>query len=168
MLGLKCPLQRTIKDTFALRDVPREALVVGLAGVMPYLATSLSTVYLAWDINHASMDGHGFLLSGETAEFLLNILEPLQVGYGAVVSHDILLQHGLPLIACPDHLLPGCHPLGIRMGKISRNKRLPKIRSRCRRTSRRLANSPSARRIRPHLPVYRILLPLLYRRQYGD
>ncbi|KAL8871431.1 MAG: hypothetical protein Q9174_002734 [Haloplaca sp. 1 TL-2023] len=76
---------RTIKDTFALRDVPREALVVGLAGVMPYLATSLSTVYLAWDINHAAMDGHGFLLSGETAEFLLKILEPLQVGYGAVI-----------------------------------------------------------------------------------
>ena len=57
-----------------------------MAGVLPYLATSLSTVYLAWDINHATSDGQGFLLSGPTAELLLHIVEPLQVGYGAVVS----------------------------------------------------------------------------------
>ncbi|KAL8692670.1 MAG: hypothetical protein Q9218_002343 [Villophora microphyllina] len=75
----------TIRDTFKLNEVPREALVVGMAGIIPYVATSLSTVYLAWDINHAAMDGHGFLLSGQTAELLLHILEPLQVGYGAVI-----------------------------------------------------------------------------------
>ena len=56
-----------------------------MAGVLPYLATSLSTVYLAWDINHASLTGQGFLLSGDTAELLLHIIEPLQIGYGAVV-----------------------------------------------------------------------------------
>lgn len=67
-------------------DVPREALYIGMAGVLPYLATSLSTVYLAWDINHASITGQGFLLSGQTAELLLHIVEPLQIGYGAVVS----------------------------------------------------------------------------------
>lgn len=78
--------QKTIKETFALNEVPREAFFVGLAGVVPYLATSASTVYLAWDINHAAMDGQGFLLSGETAELLLHIIEPLQIGYGAVVS----------------------------------------------------------------------------------
>ena len=57
-----------------------------MAGVLPYLATSLSTVYLAWDINHAANTGSGFLVSGETAELLLHIIEPLQIGYGAVVS----------------------------------------------------------------------------------
>ncbi len=78
--------QKTIMDTFALKDVPREALYCGMAGVLPYLATSLSTVYLAWDINHAAETGSGILLSGNTAELLLHILEPIQIGYGAVVS----------------------------------------------------------------------------------
>ena len=57
-----------------------------MAGVVPYLATSLTTVYLAWDINRADLTGQGFLLSGQTAEALLAIVEPLQIGYGAVVS----------------------------------------------------------------------------------
>ena len=57
-----------------------------MAGVIPYLATSLTTVYLAWDINHADLTGQGFLLSGQTAEMLLGFVEPLQIGYGAVVS----------------------------------------------------------------------------------
>ncbi|KAI4169348.1 MAG: hypothetical protein LQ343_005741 [Gyalolechia ehrenbergii] len=77
--------QRVIKETFALNEVPREALYIGMAGLLPYAATSLSTVYLAWDINHASLDGQGFLISGETAEFLLHIIQPLQMGYGAVI-----------------------------------------------------------------------------------
>ncbi|MCJ1376560.1 hypothetical protein MMC20_007803 [Loxospora ochrophaea] len=76
---------RTIRDTFALSDVPREALFIGMAGVLPYLATSLSTVYLAWDINHSASTGSGFLLSGQTAELLLHIVEPLQIGWGAVI-----------------------------------------------------------------------------------
>ncbi|KAL9038805.1 MAG: hypothetical protein Q9180_002911, partial [Flavoplaca navasiana] len=76
---------KTIKETFALNEVPREALYVGLAGVIPYLATSASTVYLAWDINHAALEGQGFLLSGQTAELLLHIIEPLQIGWGAVI-----------------------------------------------------------------------------------
>ena len=57
-----------------------------MAGVLPYLATSLSTVYLAWDINHAASNGEGFLVSGPTAELLLHVIEPVQIGYGAVVS----------------------------------------------------------------------------------
>jgi hypothetical protein len=79
-------MQQTIKETFALNEVPREALVIGMAGVLPYLATSLSTVYLAFDINHASATGSTFFFSQATAEQLLHIVEPLQVGYGAVVS----------------------------------------------------------------------------------
>lgn len=72
-----------------MTEVPREALYIGMAGVLPYLATSLSTVYLAWDINHAATTGSGFLMSGNTAELLLHILEPVQIGYGAVVSFHI-------------------------------------------------------------------------------
>lgn len=74
-------------DTFSLKDVPKEALYVGMAGVLPYLATSLSTVYLAFDIQHAANTGSGWLLSGEVAEQLLHILEPIQLGYGATVRH---------------------------------------------------------------------------------
>ena len=61
-----------------------------MAGVLPYLATSLSTVYLAFDINHASATGSTFFFSQQTAELLLHIVEPLQVGYGAVVSTPFL------------------------------------------------------------------------------
>jgi len=61
--------------------------VLGLAGVMPYLATSLSTVYCAWEINHAAATGSGLLMSERSAELLLHILEPLQIGYGAVVGN---------------------------------------------------------------------------------
>ncbi|KAG8530897.1 uncharacterized protein KY384_004254 [Bacidia gigantensis] len=84
MAGIKGDI-RAIKEVFAMDEVPREALYLGMAGVIPYLATSLTTVYLAWDINHADLTGHGFLLSGQTAEAALRIVEPLQVGYGAVI-----------------------------------------------------------------------------------
>ncbi len=74
-------------DTFTLRDVPREALYVGLAGVVPYLLTSLSTVYLSFDIQYAATHGQGLIISGEVAEQLLHIIEPIQLGYGASVSN---------------------------------------------------------------------------------
>ena len=67
-------------------SVPREAYVVGMAGVAPYLATSLSTVYCAYEIHHASETGSGWLMNEKTAELALHVIEPLQVGYGAVVS----------------------------------------------------------------------------------
>ncbi|MCJ1279649.1 hypothetical protein MMC21_007473 [Puttea exsequens] len=76
---------KTIKETFALNEVPREALTIGLAGVLPYLATSLTTVYLAFDINHVNSAGTTFFFSQEVAEQLLHIIEPLQIGYGAVI-----------------------------------------------------------------------------------
>ena len=79
-------LQKTIRETFSLENVPREAYYVGMAGVLPYMATSLGTVYSAWEINHAAATGSGFLMSDKTAELALHVLEPLQVGYGAVVS----------------------------------------------------------------------------------
>lgn len=80
-------IQKVIKDTFALNDVPREALVIGLAGVLPYLATSAGTVFCAFELSSAHANGGmGYLLSQHSAELGLHILEPLQVGYGAVVS----------------------------------------------------------------------------------
>jgi hypothetical protein len=57
-----------------------------MAGVLPYLATSLATVGVAQEINLAHEQGTGYLMTAESAEHLLHILEPLQVGYGAVVS----------------------------------------------------------------------------------
>lgn len=81
--------QNTIRETFSLKDVPHQAYVLGMAGVLPYLATSLSTVYCAYEINHGA-DGSAInLLSPANAELFLHILEPLQVGYGAVVSFAV-------------------------------------------------------------------------------
>lgn len=57
-----------------------------MAGVIPYLATSLQTAYLAWEINRASTLGEGFIFSGQSAELMLHMLEPVQIGYGAVVG----------------------------------------------------------------------------------
>ena len=83
--GIKADIE-TIKDTFALTEVPKESLYIGAAGVIPYAATSLSTVYLAWDINRASATGQGLLFSPETAHQLLDLITPIQIGYGAVVG----------------------------------------------------------------------------------
>ncbi|KAK5114426.1 hypothetical protein LTR85_010249 [Meristemomyces frigidus] len=84
MGGIKGDL-KTIRDTFSLESVPRDAYYVGMAGVLPYMATSLATFYCAWDMNHAAETGSGFLIDGKTAELALHIIEPLQVGYGAVI-----------------------------------------------------------------------------------
>ncbi|TLD21662.1 hypothetical protein E2P81_ATG08250 [Venturia nashicola] len=76
---------KTIKDTFDLSDVPRKAYWLGLAGVLPYLATSVATIGVAQEMNVAHEQGMGYVLTAEQAEHLLHILEPLQVGYGAVI-----------------------------------------------------------------------------------
>ena len=68
-----------------MRDVPKDALYLGLAGVVPYLATSLSTVYMAWDLNHSAAHGTGVFFDTDSALAALAILEPLQIGYGAVI-----------------------------------------------------------------------------------
>ena len=61
---------------------------MGMAGVLPYMATSLSTVFCAYEIQQAAATGTGMVMSERTAELLLHIIEPLQVGYGAVVSSN--------------------------------------------------------------------------------
>jgi hypothetical protein len=76
--------QATVKETFNLSEVPREAYYMGLAGTIPYLATSATTVFCAWEINHSNA-GYGYLLDEKNATQLLHILEPLQIGYGASI-----------------------------------------------------------------------------------
>ncbi|KAF2754004.1 hypothetical protein EJ05DRAFT_480018 [Pseudovirgaria hyperparasitica] len=84
MAGVKSDLT-VIKETFSLEAVPKEAIAVGLAGVIPYLVTSLSTVYCAAEINANAIHGSGYLMSGQSADLLLQIIEPMQIGYGAVI-----------------------------------------------------------------------------------
>jgi len=79
----------TVKEAFALGAVPRGPYLLGLAGTLPYLATSLSTVFLSWNMNTQwptdSNFLNSFLFSNEAASHWLHVLEPLQVGYGAVI-----------------------------------------------------------------------------------
>ncbi|KAH7021279.1 uncharacterized protein B0I36DRAFT_388018 [Microdochium trichocladiopsis] len=85
--GLKHDLG-IVKDTFSVAHVPRESYVLGLAGTLPYLATSMSTVFLSWNLN-TEPTGSGFLntfmLSHDSAHWWLGVIEPIQLGYGAVI-----------------------------------------------------------------------------------
>lgn len=76
-------------DTFALTTVPREYYRLGLAGTVPYVFTSLSTMYLSWNLNTMWPTENQLLnsvmVSHETATELLHHLEPVQLGYGAVI-----------------------------------------------------------------------------------
>lgn len=92
--------------------MPRQALYVGLAGVVPYLVTSLSTVYLSFDIQYAAHHGNGFLIDGKVAEQLLHIIEPIQLGYGATVCSIDDSSEAKALIRSTDHLFPRRHSLG--------------------------------------------------------
>lgn len=76
----------TIKETFSMADVPKDSLYLGMAGLIPYAATSLSTVILSYDINLAHSTGAGYLFAPETAHQLLDLVTPIQIGFGAVVS----------------------------------------------------------------------------------
>ncbi|KAF8475603.1 hypothetical protein BDZ91DRAFT_186847 [Kalaharituber pfeilii] len=76
---------RTIRDTFRLQDVPREVFYIGMVGLVPYVATTFSTLFLAWDLKNAHMQGASYVFSVETMEQLMRFLEPVQVGYGAVI-----------------------------------------------------------------------------------
>ena len=37
-------------------------------------------------MNNAVTTGSGHFISGQTAELIMNVIEPIQIGYGAVVS----------------------------------------------------------------------------------
>lgn len=76
-------------ETVALNSVPREYYRFGLAGTVPYVLTSLSTVYLSWNLNTMWPTDNQllntFMVSNQTATELLKHLEPIQLGYGAVI-----------------------------------------------------------------------------------
>ncbi|KAL6852122.1 hypothetical protein J3F83DRAFT_757020 [Trichoderma novae-zelandiae] len=78
-----------VKDTFRLDTVPRESHILGLAGTLPYLATSLSTIFLAVNLNTEIPSANRFynaiFLEHGTAQYLLDLIEPVQLGYGAVI-----------------------------------------------------------------------------------
>ncbi|KAI0145263.1 hypothetical protein GGR57DRAFT_302961 [Xylariaceae sp. FL1272] len=86
--GVKDDLE-TVKETFALSDVPKESYWLGLAGTLPYLGTSLSTVYLSWVLNtqwpSSSAFVNNIMISQDYARDLLTHLESLQLGYGAII-----------------------------------------------------------------------------------
>lgn len=89
-----------------MTEVPRESYYLGAAGVLPYAFTSLSTVYLSYDISHAQSNmGQGYLFSPETAYQLLHLLEPIQIGYGAVVSRFYKMAFKLEIQLPPDLIL---------------------------------------------------------------
>ncbi|TEA19124.1 hypothetical protein C8034_v010475 [Colletotrichum sidae] len=78
-----------VRDTFNLSEVPREPYALGLAGTLPYLATSLSTMYLSWDLNlewpSTSQFANTIYMNKESAQYWLSLLEPIQLGYGAII-----------------------------------------------------------------------------------
>ena len=154
-------LQKVIKDTFNFEAVPTEAYRIGLAGVLPYLATSTATVLCAFEYNNAAhMGGMGYFLSEKTAELFLHVLEPLQVGYGAVVRL-LVIPRVTPAFNRPkrpstrfsamestnslDPLLPRCYPLGPRMGSIWRPWGIQALRNWRDRPRSRLAHRPLPR-----------------------
>lgn len=82
-------LQETVKQTFSLAGVPRLSYILGLAGTTPYLATSTSVLYLAWARNTEwptdSSLLNNLLIPQEMANHWLGVVEPIQLGYGAVI-----------------------------------------------------------------------------------
>jgi len=78
-------------------DVPRHILTMGLAGALPYLGTSISTIYLA---RQAGLAASG-LATGVDPSIALSLLESclhLQVTYGAVlISFAGALHWGLEI-----------------------------------------------------------------------
>ena len=89
MLNIQSISQGIVKDTFRLNTVPKESYVLGLTGTIPYFGTSLSTVYLSWVLNtewpSQSQFINNILISHESAQHWLSVIEPLQLGYGAVI-----------------------------------------------------------------------------------
>jgi len=72
-------------------------MYLGLAGVLPYLATSLTSVFCAWEVQTAETYGMGMLFNEAQAHAILGVLEPLQIGYGAVVCPQAYEQRNVGL-----------------------------------------------------------------------
>ncbi|ROT38315.1 hypothetical protein SODALDRAFT_186432 [Sodiomyces alkalinus F11] len=78
-----------VKDTFQMNDVPKAPYALGLTGTLPYLATSIGTVYLSWNLNTTWPTGSVLLdhihMNHEAARQWLALLEPIQLSYGAML-----------------------------------------------------------------------------------
>lgn len=61
-------------------------MYLGLAGVLPYLATSIVTATMSYQTKLAIEQGHTTMFTPETVHRILDVMEPIQIGYGAVVS----------------------------------------------------------------------------------
>jgi hypothetical protein len=69
-----------------MKEVPKDLSLMGLMGLIPYVATSGTSLFLAWDLARAVERGTTpFLLSQQSAQNLLAVVEPIQLGYGAVL-----------------------------------------------------------------------------------
>ncbi|ORY79804.1 hypothetical protein BCR35DRAFT_95701 [Leucosporidium creatinivorum] len=66
-------------------EMPRDALMWGGLGLLPYAGTSLATVYLARQASLAVSLGESSGLNSEAAMILLQQVQQLQISYGAVV-----------------------------------------------------------------------------------
>ena len=90
--------------------MPREAYALGLSGTVPYFITSVSTVYLGWILRRepsTSPITNSFMISQETAQQWLQMLEPVQLGYGAVIISFLGAVHWVSTVpglnrACSD------------------------------------------------------------------
>ncbi|CAH0048441.1 unnamed protein product [Clonostachys solani] len=86
--GLKHDID-VVRDALRLSRTPRESHILGLMGTVPYFATSAASVFLSWDLTKdlpaATPFYNAILINHDTAKYLLSIIEPLQLGYGAVI-----------------------------------------------------------------------------------
>ncbi|KAK6332722.1 hypothetical protein TWF696_002746 [Orbilia brochopaga] len=74
-----------VRETFAFKEVPKEVLFFGAAGLVPYVATTACSLYLAWEEGNIAEHGASHFITSETANTLLQSLEQVQVGFGAVI-----------------------------------------------------------------------------------
>jgi hypothetical protein len=108
----------------------------------------MATVFCAWDMNYVATHGSGYILTPESANTLLTFLEPIQVGYGAVVCFKPFAPVTSQLLTFPpiDTLLPRGHPLGSGVGRLWRTTALPSIRNRRISTCSSMADTSTALR----------------------
>lgn len=74
-------------------QMPKGAVVFGAAGVLPYAATSATTIYLAHQASLAQTAGKESTVDADTALALLHHVENLQLGYGALILSFIGALH---------------------------------------------------------------------------
>ncbi|KAH7148280.1 hypothetical protein EDB81DRAFT_882713 [Dactylonectria macrodidyma] len=88
-----------VRDTLSFRSVPRNFHIIGLTGTLPYMGTSLSTLFLSWNLNKDLPTGNSLLdslfVDHDTARHLLDVIEPIQLGYGAAVITCLGASHWL-------------------------------------------------------------------------